>query len=164
MRKKDTLRIGGAVLATVLIAGGVFIARSGTPSVVITDVHPAAAQVPFTRLTQGRQSTVDRRVNYVITSPTQLNQLWKSIDAKGQPPEVDFKTHTVIAVFAGAESSSTITIAKIEDRGARMVSVAIARPDCTQGQGVTSPYEIVAVPATSLPLTHEDIVKTVSCQ
>ncbi len=121
------------------------------------------ATVPFTKLTAGRQSVIPKRVNYVITSPIQLNELWQVVNAPGTPPAVDFETQAVLAVFAGNESSSSIAIAKIEDSNARMVSIAITKPDCTEPPSVASPYEIVAVSATSLPLKHSDIPITISC-
>jgi len=69
----------------------------------------------------------------------------------------------VIVVFAGNESSSSIAIAKIEDTTARTVSIAITKPDCAKPPSVASPYEIVAVSATSLPLAHQDIEQKSDC-
>jgi hypothetical protein len=153
--RRDTLTIGGVALISVAIGVVVFLSGAVTNrSSVVT--------VPFTTLIQGRQSAVARRVNYFITSSAQLSEIWKVVNASGTPPKVDFKKQAVIAVFAGNESSSSIAVAKIEDTNARMVSIAIAKPDCTANADA-SPYEIVAVPTTSLPLAHTDIPTTVDC-
>jgi hypothetical protein len=95
-----------------------------------------------------------------------LSELWKTIGAKGTPPAVDFTKQTVLAVFAGTASTSSIEIAKIEDTNARMVSIALTKPDSTCPQkGVTaSPYEIVTMPTTLLSLAHEDVLTTASCK
>lgn len=142
-----------------------FLAQNVSSPIVITEVHPTTVTVPFTKLTQGNQSIVVRRVNYVLKSPAELHELWRAVNAKGSPPDINFKTHTVIAVFAGQEASTAIAVAKIEDTNTRMVSIAIAKPNspCAKKQSMVSPYEIVAVPATSLPLAHEDLSMTASC-
>ncbi len=155
------------VLIVIAIGVGVFTSNNGrvqqaSPSAA---TQPSAVAVPFTKLVQGTQSTIATRVNYFITSSTQLNELWKMVGATGTPPTVDFKTQAVIAVFAGKESTSSIAVAKVEDSLARMVSITIARPSgaCVSKQQAATPYEIVTVPSTALPLTHTDIVTTASC-
>ena len=91
------------IIGTALLVGvgiPVFFLTRNTPSpIVIIDVPPVVVTVPFTKLTEGKQSVIARRVNYVLTSPTELNELWKTVDAPGKPPKVDFKTHAVIAVL-----------------------------------------------------------------
>jgi len=126
---------------------------------------PVVAVVPFTTLVEGRQSAVERRVNYLITSPADLKQLWKVVQATGTPPAIDFASQSVIAVFSASESSSSIAVAKIEDSDKRLVSVALAEADaaCTRKSSGSTPFEIVAVPATGLVLAHEDTVTTVGC-
>ena len=152
------------------IAIGVYVFYFGngnlhnTSSTVISN-QPSTIVVPFTKIIQGEQSTITTRVNYIITSSNQLNKLWKIVGATGIPPTVDFETQSVIAVFAGKESTSSIAVAKVEDTNARLVSITLSKPseDCVSKQQVASPYEIVTVPTTSLPLAHEDIVTTASC-
>lgn len=165
MQRKSLVIFGIVLLVVGFGVSAFFLTRNTASSVTIAEVQSSAVIVPFTKLIQGKQSVIDRRVNYVLTSPTQLSELWKTVAAPGKPPKVDFKTHAVIAVFAGKEPSSTITIAKIEDTNTRMVSIAITKPDgaCAQKQLVASPYEIVAVSATSLPLAHEDVSVTSPC-
>jgi hypothetical protein len=170
MRNKIII-IGVAVLAIVI---GVLIFLSGTGSGAKLDSGTAyelnkpvaAVAVPFTKLAVGAKSSVAVRANYLITSPSELSKLWTMIDAKGNPPTVDFSKQTVLAVFAGKESTSSIAIAKIEDTNTRLVSISITRPEgaCAAKVPATSPYEIAVVPASSLPLTHTDILTTTKCQ
>ncbi|HUX80990.1 MAG TPA: hypothetical protein VMV38_01550 [Candidatus Paceibacterota bacterium] len=121
--------------------------------------------VPFTPLIQGLHSGIATRTNYLITSSTELSELWKTINAPGTPPTVNFATDQVLAVFAGGEASSTIQVAKVEDTSVRVVSIAIQALSgtCVSKKTIASPYELVMVPATSLPLTHKDLVATTSC-
>ena len=127
--------------------------------------NETATAVPFTKLAQGTQSSVSTRTNYLITSPGQLDELWKMIDATGTPPAVDFNTKAVLAVFAAKQSSTSIKIAKIEDTTQRVVSISIAVPDgsCAKNAPAVAPYELVAVASTTLPITHEDIPTIVNC-
>lgn len=162
--RQETLIIIGAVLFLGVGAPLIYFAHTAESPIVITSVTKTTVEVPFTTLTRGRQSIVDRRVNYVLTSSKQLNEIWQIVNATGTPPRVDFKKQAVFVVFAGNESSSSIAVAKIEDANARKVSIAITKPDCTVPPSSASPYEIVAVPATSLPLTHEDLPTLVSCK
>jgi hypothetical protein len=166
MRKNVLIIIGVALLA-IAIGVAVFVSGNGatqnTASVV--SPQPSAVIVPFTKIKQGEQSAIGARVNYVLTSSSELIKLWKMVGATGTPPTVDFNKQAVIAVFAGKESTSSIAVAKVEDSDARMVSITLAKPEgaCAVKKSAASPYEIVAVPATSLPLTHTDVVTTASC-
>ena len=125
------------------------------------------AEVPFTEITHGMKSDVTERTNYLITSSDELKSLWKLINATGTPPKIDFNKNAVIAVFAGQQPTTgySIAVAKIEDAGARIVSVTIAQPgnNCMAGQMLTAPYDVVAVPATVLPFAHQDILTTENC-
>lgn len=172
-RYTDGMRSAYTVLGLVLVAvvGGAYFflygpnGLAGTSSAVNNIPSPVA--VPFTPLVSGAKSTVTTRVNYLITSADQLNKLWKMIDATSTPPAVDFNKNAVIAVFAGQQPTTgyAIVVAKIEDSTARNVSLTLAKPsaNCVEGQIVTAPYEIVAIPATTLPLAHTDQTITATC-
>lgn len=154
------------LVATIIIGVLAVMQQSPVGSASAQDI---SKEVPFTRLVEGEQSGVTGRVNYVLSSPEELNALWKMIGATTTPPVVDFQSQSVLAVFADAAPESKVTIAKIEDSevaARRVVSIVIAKPEqqCGSAKAVTSPYELVAVAATSLSLTHEDIIATTSCQ
>lgn len=172
MSMRDKIIFIGVAVVAIVIGVLVFLygnvgtdtPSSASPSLAGYD-QSATVSVPFTKLAQGSESSVPMRVNYIITSPDQLDELWGLINATGTPPVVDFNTHAVLAVFAGEQSSSSIAIAKIEDTDARMVSIAITKPgdSCAKKVATTSPYEIVMVATTPLTLTHTDLPPTVSC-
>lgn len=161
--RRDVLILAG--VAIIAIAIGIFVFSSGRFS--NNALVASATVVPFTEIVRGSQSEVQRRVNYLITSASQFEELWKMVSATGTPPNIDFKTHVVIAVFAGQRPTAgyAITVAKIEDTNTRMVSIALAEPadDCVVAQAVTTPYEIVAMPTTPLQFAHKDTVTTVNC-
>lgn len=166
--KREFLIITGLMLVAVAIGIFIFLRGQNTAPEVspnLASAEQSASVVPFTKITRGEKSTVTRRVNYLITSAEELQRLWKMVDATPPPPTVDFKTHAVLAIFAGNESTSSIAIAKIEDTDTRLVSITIAKPDdaCAKSQSADSPYEIVSVPLTTLPLAHADLTTTVSC-
>lgn len=170
--KERVAFISVAILAVVVTALITFLDRGAS----FADLMPSSAQqestgisatvVPFTNIVQGTQSAIAVRANYVITSEDQFTELWKMIGATTTPPAIDFTKQAVLAVFAGEESSTKIAIARIEDSSERLVSITIVKPEdgCAAPKVSASPYEIVAVPATTLPLTHEDIAAVASCQ
>jgi len=158
--------------AAVIVLGVTFLLYSPQyfPSdlpLTTTDTEASAVAVSFTPLMQGTQSKVTRQVNYLITSSDALHELWEMVDATTTLPKIDFKTHAVVAVFAGEQPTTgyKIAVAEIEDSSARHVSITLTKPDstCMVGQALTTPYEIVVVPTTSLPLTHEDNAITTDC-
>jgi hypothetical protein len=167
--KRDRLIVVGVAVVAIGIGGYLFLTGNFSSTVVPTTSQDqtATVTVPFTTLLSGSQSTVSTRVNYFITSPDQLSELWKMINATSTPPKVDFNKEAIIAVFAGQQPTTgyAINISKIVDSSARLVSVTIVKPDssCITGQSFTAPFELVTVPATTLPLAHEDLSTTTKC-
>jgi hypothetical protein len=159
-------------IAVLVIVVGVLVFLFGSENAVRTQPAPVSESrtaedtVSFTKIKQGNHSMVMGRVNYIVTSPSGLSELWNMVDATGTPPAVDFQKHSVIAVFAGNAPDAKITITKIKDTDTRLVSITLMKTDssCVRNQPALSPYEIAIVPMTSLPLTHEDIVATTSCK
>lgn len=127
----------------------------------------AATVVPFTQIAQGSESKVSTRVNYVISSQEELVSLWKLIDAKGTPPTIDFSANEVIAVFAGEKNSGGygIRVRSITDAADRDVTVELQIPSssCMTASVITTPYQVVSMPVTKLPLSHKDISATIGC-
>lgn len=152
-------------LALVIIALGVFAflnQRDTSPGVSQNLASAQSSIVPVTKITQGQKSIVTRRVNYLITSAEELTKLWKMVDATPPPPAIDFKKQAVLAIFAGSEPRASIAVSKVEDADKRVVSITLTK-HCESSQALASSYEIVAVPATGLPLTHQDIATPASC-
>ncbi|MFA6503273.1 MAG: hypothetical protein WCT45_03405 [Candidatus Paceibacterota bacterium] len=172
--KDKIIFVGVAVLAVVVAVllflfgtGNMTSERSGVATTPSATSEPSGAVVPFTKLLQGNHSMVMGRVNYIVTSPSDLSELWKMVDASGKPPAVDFSKQSVIAVFAGQlpAAAAMITVSKIVDSNARTVSIAVAKPsdECGKEQTLVTPYEIILVPTTTLPLAHKDIPVEANC-
>jgi len=157
-----------AVLGTFLIVYGKPGSAAPQPAAGNAAQTAPAVDVSFTEVAHGLNSQVAERANYLITSTDELERLWKLIDAATLPPEVDFNKNAVIAVFAGEQPTTgyAISVAKVADAGIRVVSITLKKPDgsCMTGQALTAPYEVVMIPATSLPLAHEDVWTTTSCK
>jgi hypothetical protein len=157
----------GTIFATLLVAAGVFSYFIDNGRAVSRPAVTETADVPFTPLIRGSESSVTERVNYIITSKEELALLWDMINATTTEPSIDFNTQAVLAIFAGQQlvAGTDIAVAKIEDAAKRLVSITIARPtgSCTEKRSATTPYEIIKVPLTSLTLAHEDLRTTVRC-
>jgi hypothetical protein len=128
---------------------------------------PAVAVVPFTPLAQGSESAVTSRVNYLITSQDQLNELWGFLDQPPPIPSINFNTNVVIAIFGGEFPTTgySVAVAEVVDGDSRLVKVELAKPDqsCVLAQSTTTPYQVVELPKTSLPFTHDDMWTTTAC-
>lgn len=166
MEKKDIL----AVVAVIALIGiGTYAYLSGSNE---SNTAPkggdqqAAALVPFEKIIEGSKSSVEKRVNYLISTPEGLKKVWSMIDATSTPPQIDFTKNAIVAVFSGKGGYADIAVARIEDADERTVSISVTELDKSCAKTVkmeTMPYEIVTVPATTLPLTHKDIVTTTGC-
>jgi|CXWL01.1.fsa_nt_gi hypothetical protein len=167
--KKEVPSTGALVVVVVAILGTIFFlnyAPNNQKEVrLFLENKPTVTAVPFTKLIQGAHSSVTRRVNYFVTSQTELEQVWKMIRATGTLPKINFKTTAVIAIFAGSEVTSEISVTKIEDSDSRLVSIALTKPSgtCENTKQKLSAYQIVTVPMTSLPLAHKDAFVATTC-
>ena len=161
---RNALIVGG--ISVVAIGIGVFVFLYGGKAFGVAPSTEII--VPFIELAQGTQSSVSRRTNYLITSESQLDELWNMTDAKGIPPTVDFTKNYVAGVFSGKEPTTgyAITVSKVMDVKSRIVTVTLVSPDtsCILAQSMTAPYQIISLPKTSLPFAHEDQTITVSCK
>ncbi len=140
------------------------ITQSGSNATTST---PSTGPVLFTELAHGSHSTVARRTNYIITSSSELTELWKMIEVAGQPPVIDFEKDEVIAVFAGKEPNAgyEIKVSQIEDSSVRKVTLTLTVPggSCLLAESITNPYQVIMLPKTTLDLAHEDQTMTVGC-
>lgn len=153
-----------------LVAVGAFMFAYGIPAGILPagkDSQLAMVAVPFTELARGAQSTIGRRVNYLITSPGQFRELWEMVGAEGPAPDIDFSENVVVAVFAGEKPTAGygIAVSEVEDADARTITVTLTEPggDCVLAQVITSPYQIIQLPKTTLNLIHKDVSTTVGC-
>jgi hypothetical protein len=164
MRDKIVI-IGLAAFALVIAALILMFAFGSKTASQAPAISPAAVAVPFAEIRRGAHPMTMGRVNYLITSPSELTALWKMIGATTTPPEVDFANRVVLAVFAENAPGETISISRIEDTDTRRVSIIVGKAVgvCMKKLPATSAYEIVSAPSTTLPLTHVDTLATTSC-
>jgi hypothetical protein len=115
-------------------------------------------------------ASFDQRENYRITDAEQFSALWQMLYTDNGPvlPNIDFSKYEVLAVFDGSHTSGGygIKITNITDaNGTRSISVVHTKPgdSCVTSNVVTSPFVIVQVNATTLPLTHVDETQTTQC-
>lgn len=168
---KNALIVAGVMI--IVVAGGVSYFLYGpdnflgtpSPTTVVNQASPTTVQ--FREIARGQTSTVKERKNYFITSSAQLSELWKMAGRTDSRPTIDFTKDDVIAVFMGEEPTAgyTIGVKTIEDTQNRMVTVSLTKPgiSCANAEMITAPYHIIVVPKTDLPLSHTDVVTTISC-
>lgn len=115
---------------------------------------------------------ITERANYRIENADELFELWRMVYATGGPalPPIDFETNEVLAVFDGTHSSGGygISVLSVEDEPgvARHVTILHREPgeSCVTSQAITSPFEVVVLPRSGLPISRTDITETVSCE
>jgi hypothetical protein len=161
---RETLTIIGIAVVAALV---------GLVAFTYSEAPAPAAEVPrgtnvyFTELASGDQSTVTRRVNYLITSPEELTKLWGMITTEVEQPTIDFENRQVIAVFAGEEPTAghTIRVTRVRDGDSRQVEVLLTSPggSCILAEELTQPYYVIELPKTELALTHTNTATTTSC-
>lgn len=153
-----------AVAGLVVVAW--FMTLRDSPESVGT-MPQAGTPVAFTKVAKGQYSTVMERVNYIVTTRKGLVELWELVDESVPQPEIDFTKNAAIAVFAGAVQTAgySIGVVGVHDTDKRTVSIQISKPapGCVTAQVGSAPFELLVIPATTLPFTHQDIEVTTPC-
>lgn len=153
------------LIAVAVVAGWYVYTRPAPAGPQLEPVQ--TTEVSFTTLAEGQQSQVSSRTNYLIHTDAQLRDLWKLLNREDSPSPVDFDQNTVAAVFMGERPTAghSIAVTKVEDDGERTVFVALSAPgaSCISAQVITAPYQVIALPKTSLAYAHEDSATTAGC-
>ena len=124
----------------------------------------------FLVLYEGQDSgTIARRTNFRITSEEEYSELWTLVNGGGSRPHVDFGRHEVLAVFDGTHSSGgyKVSVTDVNDEdGVRTIHIRREAPgdDCAVTEAITSPFQIVRVSKSSLPVTKAEETVTTTCQ
>lgn len=164
---KDTLIIGAAIL--VAIAVGAWLMFGGTVPEAGPEASATEGPVAFKVLEAGdNASALEERTNYRIKTQDELNQLWTMI-GEGDAPTVDFGANEVLAAFDGLHSTGgySIRIASVEDIGnARRVIIVHTAPGeaCITTDALTSPFTMVTVPKSALPISRVDQEEVQECE
>ena len=140
-------------------------------AVAVSTSDEVLGNIPFTVLDKGvNAAEATARKNYVVSGEAEYARLWKMAngDTSAMPP-VDFSKDYVIAVFAGMKNSGghTITIDSVTATAEeRTVSVSLTEPGrlCVVTDALTSPYELIRLPHSALPLTHTDSIEVTDCR
>jgi hypothetical protein len=122
--------------------------------------------IRFTVLQTGENSpAISDRVNYRITSLSELAQLWAMIYGNNGPtiPQIDFAYDEVIAVFDGshAEGGYSIAVSRIENvNGKTVITVKRTTPGtgCSAAGNGSAPFQIVKMPKSANDLGHVDVM------
>ena len=144
------------------------IITSTSTAPVATSTEPRAAT--FRELATGTHAAnVDARKNIAVYSQAELANLWRMAHgANSAAPKIDFNKEYVIGVFAGQKNTGgyAIAVTSVVDTGTtRTVTVTLTSPgtDCFVTQALTSPFQIIAVPASIASLAHKDVAVAKSC-
>jgi hypothetical protein len=164
---KDLMIVLGTIVAVIVIGALLFFYGPQSFRVALGSMSP---RVTPTLLKEGTNATgMSDRANYRITDNDELNQLWSYLDnTPGSAPSVDFSKDEVLAIFDGTHTTGgyNIQVSSITDaNGTRTVHVSRIAPgaNCFTTDSITSPYEIIAVPKSTLNLTHIDTSVTQNC-
>lgn len=164
---RDLLIIFGMIVAA--IAVGMLLFFFG-PASFRASVGAGPDTVAFRLLKEGQNATaMTERANYSIENAEQLSELWGYIQATpGSTPSVDFTKDEVLAVFDGTHTTGGYYIqvtGVVDENGSRVVQVTRVSPGegCVTPSAITSPYQVIVVPKSELPLTHEDEAITQDC-
>jgi hypothetical protein len=134
------------------------------------DSYAASSPTPFSVIAHGASGPSGiGKVNYRITSASQLAQLWQMIYGDNTaPPAVDFSRQEVLAFFDGTHATGgyDIAVTSVADNGARTVNVQHVAPGagCVVSQSSTAPFEVIAVAKSALSINHVDAAVTSDCK
>ncbi|MGB4076451.1 MAG: protease complex subunit PrcB family protein [Minisyncoccia bacterium] len=165
---KDTLIIGTLCALAVIAGAWLYFSEAGGP------ISPEAAYGPvaFTPLLKGEDvSAITERKNFRLKSREELEQFWRMLYANGGPliPSVNFDTHEVLAIFDGSHSSGgyEVSLVSIEDSETLRTVVirhSIPGDSCVTASAIMSPFLIVQVPRSGLPIKRIDEDEVRECE
>ncbi len=114
---------------------------------------------------KGNHSGYTKATRLVIYTQNQWKEVWEKINSlrlpKPELPNIDFKKKMVIAVFMGERQSGgydieIIDIFKKEKEIVVVVDEKEPSPDSLQTMALTSPYHVVIVKRSSLPVRFQN--------
>lgn len=178
---RDTIVILSVIAASIILGAGLYFFGPEQFRIIPATSQPASVtQVPEARtgpveffiVDEGSYAAdVTERTNYVVNGDEHFDRLWNMVHGDVPPPmpAIDFMTYDVIAVFAGEQPTGgyTAAVTGVEDtEDERIVHITITAPGegCMTTQAITSPYQIVRVPLSGLPLSKEYTETTEPCE
>lgn len=163
---KDVFIIGAACVLAIGIGVWLYTADGahlpkGTPG-----------PVAYTILEEGQNSgSLTERANYRISSQEELEELYALlfIGEERSVPTIDFSQEEVLVVVDGVHPTGGygVSVVAVEDTAvARTLVLRRSAPgeSCITTQAQTSPYLLLRVPATRLPIERIEQMEVVSCE
>jgi hypothetical protein len=162
------------VIAAVVIGGLLYLYGGAAfhphdqpaPMPILGSISNAGTVIAQGQYAQG----FNERVNYHITSEEQWVQLWDMVYGANGPSlrPVDFSQSEVLAIFDGSHSTGGYRIHAgelVETESMRSIAITHVEPGlgCSAIAGETSPFILVEIPRSALPLTHTDEMREESC-
>ena len=175
LHMRKGLLLSFIIIASVAIAGLLYLYGGSAfdPSAISSSQTQAGANnTDFTILSAGQNAVgAEQRVNYRITTEDQLVALWGMVHGENGPvvPKVDFEKYEVLAIFDGSHTTGGYDI-RVDDMnevdGKRVLMLTHTEPgeECVVTQAFTSPFVIIQVAASSLPLGRENHKEINQCQ
>jgi hypothetical protein len=170
---RDAIVIFVAIILAMAIGSYLFF--NGTPQFAVPQpqIENERRDGSFVVLAEGESALgIDRRTNYRIMSEAELEELWSLVYGSGggpQMPNIDFTTNEVIGVFDGSHTSGgySVHVTRVEDKdGVRTIHIRRESPgeNCVISEALTSPFQIVRVSKTLLPITRAEEEVTRECR
>lgn len=164
---RDAIVIGVACLVAIAAGAWLYFGDTGEHS----PNDASGTKVPVAVLSEGDNSGfMTERKNYRVKSRHELDQLWAVMYGSDGPSlsPVDFETSEVLAVFDGTHSSGGFDVevtSVYDDALSRRVSITRTAPgeDCITSEAITSPFILVVVPKSDLPIAREETTVTSDC-
>lgn len=113
---------------------------------------------------------ITERKNYRITTAEEFEQLWRMVYPVEGPrmPTVDFALYEVLGVFDGTHASGgySVQVLSVQEDNARRITIVHTAPDdsCITTAAIESPFVLIMLPRSDLPIVREDIYKVRSCE
>jgi len=170
---RDAIIIFVSIILAIGIGGYLYLyGTPDTPQSISAPQAPFSGEDPFVVLAEGSDAgTLTRRTNYRITTDEQFVELWGLIYGQGAPaiPQVNFSQYEVFALFDGSHSTGgyRVAVTRVEDKdGQRLVYLTREEPGeaCAVASSITSPFQVVRVSKTSLPIIREESIVVNECR
>lgn len=174
MRRASLLPI--IIIASVAVGGLLYLYGGPSFHRPYVNTSPTAPFTPqpqagLTTLASGDAPNVTDRVNYRITTDAQLTELWQMLytDSGNPVPNVDFNKYEVLALFDGSHTTGGygIQLTSLKDAGGTRTVVIthfIPGDSCVPPGGISSPFLLVEVPKSSLPIDRVEQTVANQCE
>lgn len=167
------LALAGCTGAAPEEPGTVLVPRTASPAAPTAEDEPVRGNVSFDTLVQGTKSGVSRDGMHmeVVFDDEAWAELWSEHEPGTDPPQVDFGSSFVVAVFMGDQDSTghriEVTAVRADGNGVRVETLGTSpEADCVIGPA-TQPHHFVRVAREGLdPLdvrSGQAVWKTYGC-